>query len=608
MSASGLPGYMPGRPAHTINHIVVGDLGIKEIIVCTCDDGDVIVYYSDVILKAVNAIEGGAKMSDAVDRHIRPLMVKNVEKSAWGIAIHKNARLIAVSSNSCKIFVFAFALKAQEEPNGHGDGGNSLISSDFHEEQDFSTHPGWVKSAAGRWRIAEKFDRVRDQLITLKGHTANIPSVAFYNSETDPTGQHLISTDIYANIIIWDVWGGCGLKRLCLHKLNPLQKSPVLGWTIACIQPQTLRLASSDSEFLGCEASRMRGGGYDVSGGRSKLRDFAHTHKDHDRSQLQHLRQNGDDDVASADDMDQDTFMSDQSSEDISNQSSEHMSDQSSEDVSDEADHELLDDEESIEQVDGDVSQDSIDEVLPFGYISDPVAPALDHSMAAELSQPQADEYDNYPTDDGSMGVHKHPRRPLHYYSDSEEQTTPPSTPDFLIFHTGVSVVSLMHHPYEDMSAMCIDPCQQSLPDWLYHINNDYDRLSMTHQIPDLGIVIVGSAMGRVAIFTLTRRVKHAGTSKAKVTESCAMRLDWVLPFASQEARGERPSTLLIGVAVSPIQGREFSPEGRSCGTASREQGGRWRLILTYKDNSVLSYELWRGENEAGIKLDQLRF
>jgi hypothetical protein len=38
---------------HIINHLVIGNLGDKEILLCSCHDGDVIAYYTQVIENAL---------------------------------------------------------------------------------------------------------------------------------------------------------------------------------------------------------------------------------------------------------------------------------------------------------------------------------------------------------------------------------------------------------------------------------------------------------------------------------------------------------------------------------------------------------------------------
>jgi hypothetical protein len=38
---------------HIINHLIIGNLGDKEILLCSCHDGDVIAYYTQTIEYAV---------------------------------------------------------------------------------------------------------------------------------------------------------------------------------------------------------------------------------------------------------------------------------------------------------------------------------------------------------------------------------------------------------------------------------------------------------------------------------------------------------------------------------------------------------------------------
>jgi hypothetical protein len=44
---------------HVINHLVIGNLGDKEILLCSCHDGDVIAYYTQAIENTLrNALAG----------------------------------------------------------------------------------------------------------------------------------------------------------------------------------------------------------------------------------------------------------------------------------------------------------------------------------------------------------------------------------------------------------------------------------------------------------------------------------------------------------------------------------------------------------------------
>jgi hypothetical protein len=109
------------------------------------------------------------------------------------------------------------------------------------------------------------------------------------------------------------------------------------------------------------------------------------------------------------------------------------------------------------------------------------------------------------------------------------------------------------------------------------------DRLSFQTNIPELGILIVGSPKGRVALLSL-------GQSSWEVRRSKPVffyRLDAILPLKSQEDRGERPECRLAGIAVSPLQGQ--LARSLDC-----EVPRKWRLLLYYADHSMLSYELDR--------------
>ena len=92
---------------HQVNHLIVGDLGLKEILLLAFDDGDVIAYYTAQIEEALVHQESKEERSLVP---IEPFFHENVDKSAWGLAIHKESRLIAVGTNNHNVAVFIFAL------------------------------------------------------------------------------------------------------------------------------------------------------------------------------------------------------------------------------------------------------------------------------------------------------------------------------------------------------------------------------------------------------------------------------------------------------------------------------------------------------------------
>ncbi|KAG6042477.1 hypothetical protein E4U17_001433 [Claviceps sp. LM77 group G4] len=115
-----------------INHLAVGALGQEEVVVTVHDDGDVTAFYTkeiaDYIRSRFNTRSGntmsreGRNLSSPAPSRCKvptPFFKENVGRSAWGLAIHQQSRLIAVSSDRSEITVFAPALKAaksREQP------------------------------------------------------------------------------------------------------------------------------------------------------------------------------------------------------------------------------------------------------------------------------------------------------------------------------------------------------------------------------------------------------------------------------------------------------------------------------------------------------------
>ena len=111
----------------------------------------------------------------------------------------------------------------------------------------------------------------------------------------------------------------------------------------------------------------------------------------------------------------------------------------------------------------------------------------------------------------------------------------------------------------------------------------------MTVQIPELGIVIVATQLGRVAILALT---------KIRKTKELGFKIDHLLPTAEQEKNGDRPQQApFLGIAAGPVPGSERSPhKGQNVlerkPWRSVDATRRYRLMLYYYDHTVLSYEI----------------
>ena len=187
-----------------------------------CDDGDVISYtvrsislaidegaetvfepdpYENRKLKRYRQSGWANLILPVVDPHRTPkfrVMAawfhENVGASAWGLATHKASRLLAVSSNTKEIIVFAPSLSSNR--NGA-----------FR-----STHPPLEPKErympCKAWSSAAFKDRSLGIKFTLLRHGENIPNIAFCDNALDPEGRYLVSTDIDGYTIVWDVSSG----------------------------------------------------------------------------------------------------------------------------------------------------------------------------------------------------------------------------------------------------------------------------------------------------------------------------------------------------------------------------------------------------------------
>jgi hypothetical protein len=102
--------HYPENGTRAINKLLVQLLGSEEVLAVVRDDGDVEAYYTRHIY---NAIEKRAYYDSdlgILSADVKPFFHRNVGSSAWGLAIHSTARMIAVSANTHAATVFTFAL------------------------------------------------------------------------------------------------------------------------------------------------------------------------------------------------------------------------------------------------------------------------------------------------------------------------------------------------------------------------------------------------------------------------------------------------------------------------------------------------------------------
>lgn len=239
-SAPGLQGHISRRQPHVINNLITQFLGEEEVLAVVRDDGDVDAYR---IRHIYNAIEkrfdpDSSLGIEATD--IKPFFQRNVGKSAWGLAIHSAARMIAVSSNNLEVTIFTFAL-VQDEAVGLGD--------EFSTDEEHT-----YRSTSGQKPPSDR--RNNDTRIIQNGR-ANIPNITFCNTGHDPTGEWLLSTDIAGVVRSWNVHtlspGEAVRANVQPHFLLYSDSFDALnsGWTVMFLDPQSFCTTRSVQQALG---------------------------------------------------------------------------------------------------------------------------------------------------------------------------------------------------------------------------------------------------------------------------------------------------------------------------------------------------------------------
>lgn len=121
----------------------------------------------------------------------------------------------------------------------------------------------------------------------------------------------------------------------------------------------------------------------------------------------------------------------------------------------------------------------------------------------------------------------------------------------FPILHFSQTDIRMIPNPFAPHhSVACFAPLRQPFTHPVPS-SRACDRFNMVHYIPEHGIVVATSQKGRAAIIALTES-EETGP---------AFRVDWIVPFESQEKYGERPLKPLLGMSAGPMPGFEMPPD-----------------------------------------------
>lgn len=657
---------------------------------------------------------------------IRPCFHENARLSAWGLAVHSEARLIAVSSNTTRITVWAVALIQAPKLSDEDDKQDKLILQDtvkgtgftyraishqflcrrLEEPEEGVTAPEMTYAYKFKAQMSmSSLREVRDQERSLKGHSTNIPAIAFCNVPGDSSGKYLASTDIDGTTMVWDVDRGIPVRLMRPsrmmeeHRMAADYDNSRDGWGITFLDPRAFKPTKSVVEAMGtcssmCKVIVSRGanmpvlqeprkrkiivwdtsesqcmvknaGAWDLQGLRAKrtMRQQNHPYVGQ-HSQGPEGTSGEDPDTNDATLVEQ--VMAIAAAHAAGDEgATTHMQGEDEMTALLNEDDDLSDTEPSTSVLEASLASDASTPLLSppdtpnkrpmtlakatyrnnlAGKIpSDTISSSIDplelrgsrwplftydsyHAGHADLPDlaspfiPSAEEMPNAPI------ALLNPRA-IHLFQ-SPSLLNPPNGVPRTAPGKGLSPLppaydtfaDRMLHPTEPPdpgpTIFIDDPLAQSV-DSIASVLNGHDRMNLTAQIPELGVFLVGSPKGRVGVFTLhTLMPDHTKQLNDVQEEVKTMRLDWLLPFKSQEEEEMRPLQQLVGLSVGPVfrtgsenragesgKHREWIDRGARDGHGegdgvadqrAEKVDGVWRILLLYRNHTILAYEIRR--------------
>ncbi|RDH37424.1 hypothetical protein BDQ94DRAFT_166618 [Aspergillus welwitschiae] len=604
-------GYIAPASPHAINNLLVDDLGRDEVLLLVTDSGNVCGYRVEAIFSALKRAAENKEERPLDGSQVDPFFVEFVQASAWGLAIHKFARLIAVSANTGLITVFAFALVNPTSESS---------SSSYHPEDDddmIDYGQTWLEV-----RTKDQFNqlrhlmpdrhRTRNVKLTYTGHYANIPSVGFLNCDLDPNGNWMVSTDIDNRLLVWRVWDSLGpfnvnhFNDVSFKFFPETLRNDERGWSVIALDPRTFHRVKSTEEACGGPPNRRVKGGrtvYDLTRANSRIPNASQIYNffppavkiESEEPVLPDIfgadccisRRNGPSQAAFADGSSAALRRnpSDGALAEFldANGSSTITGNVRPFDFADTFSHRAVNgsvygDNLSRDGSDVDVGAHNaagnghyqpldrtvqrIDALHPGpGPLTTPefLQFALLEALGGEAPGTEfyEDEIDYYLAGGTYSSDHELDNADSSSsYNSDMSAAGPVSYPlldgsRFPILHFSQTDIRLIPHPFANYATVvCGDPLRQPLTHPIVSIRA-CDRFNMVKYVPEHGIVIAASQKGRAAVIALTES-EATGLS---------FRVDWIVPFESQEKYGDRPLVPILGMSVSPIQGFEIPPD-----------------------------------------------
>ena len=596
-------GYWSEQIPHAINHVLVADLGEKEVVLCACDDGDVLGYYTSHVNYALEYGAGAGRRDPYHLVDVRPFFHVNVGASAWGLAVHEEARMIAISSNTQDVNVYAFALekklsdsKRVEDYGTFTRYSQSTSSSgvSWNEANEYSSGDSHDHDLSDFWQCYSAQDhlhllraRTRNWCIRLRSHETNIPCVAFCNTGDDPKGKYLMSGDIFGGVRLWDIEDAapCKLLRPPARNVNRIVHDWAI-WGLHWIDRRAFRKTPHPTIALQfCTLwKEQRRCLVDISVNRDMVKDSG-------------------------------AWVVGQGRQRTNRRVDEASLQQDAEPL---AAFEPEDGDDNLLEGSGDSDEDNSE--MPEGSTLGRAPPVL-HSRPRNIQLDPINWYvdltrrGQWPTRTYQPGecvdrdLYKGSALYVRGLSGIlEEDANEPADPilmtnprNITLFQRSASMSRIASGP-QAPTIWIEEPLKQEMPDmWLPRFQA-WDQIKLTLQIPELGVILAGSGAGRVAVMSLHQLHPNPFCLEDPRQPVYTMRLDHILPRQSQEVRGERPVFPLVGLTASPVQGMESAEGGQGKGGGGVR---RWRILMLYVEGTMLSYELTRRSRDPAARAAQ---
>jgi hypothetical protein len=600
ISSPYLSPYMDEDDPHSITRVLVAYLGNVEVLLVTCDDGDVIGWRVEEIHRALTMKCEENEMEEVeVEVEVRTFLHRNVGQSAWGLAVHREARMIAISANTHEITVLAYALAGQDDGKEFLDGDEDGVGED--EKSDFPKL------------------RTKDHVITLKANH-NVPAVSFNNTAEDKEGRWLFSTCINGEVRLWDLHHPDEPARIYEMGFCPSAQA-------ADRAPRT-RLGKCGCENKGSFPHGTWGAlwldekaAYEIEEGdeRREEVDGASFFDDAEmqKERFGEKRMEGEDEDTTEDsdgEMELSDSDSDYDSDSLDNgdvgpeMEDEHMS-LDSDSNTEEDDGELNDAGESDEEEDDDNNtpaytgpplpsmqtlthlthdiHNAMHTVYQTMQINVLAAPNAHNAFHSDEVVDGVHPLSSWPPFFNPAAIHPFPRSTPYFQittSHASPSSSIPSSPSLIISQDTLFLRSPNPHIPILTLRSPLGPAHSSKPS---------HRLCFSHYIAELDVFIVASPVGRAAVFAVTKCKQPGPDGGAGTSWKFGFRLEHVLPVTY----GFRMmSKRLVGVAVGPVQGM-CDGEELEWGWGER----RWRLMMYFTDHSVVAYELSRKRNGSQV-------